>query len=572
MTKRYPSGPVTPHGWWHITKGLHPMVRLTAYDGSVEFYMNGGHAIPDRIAAPESARLISLKGLIPPWKHITQKGATQDGVTHVDALLDPTEVEAVVECRGRDEKHARAVYRDLVASLDAIQQSRMDFLDHDAGHWWADVRWFQGAPTNQLDSGKRQRVSLRLQADTGCWQTYDHTDMFAFTYDSMVEEFATDNTATQDLGDVPQYYHGSGGGYCTSKGGVMRWRDDPDNLDYTSSREVINGPWPDFDTDTDNQVISQIHGSFQEWSLPSSGRNYLCGRMGRDENGDWDGSGIVCDYGVGGIRLSYYVNFVETVMRTKPLGFPFPTAPTPSEKFTLVCGFEGNPRMFKLLRNNVEIMAHKENGTNSPLGASNRGIGNGMYAGSAILTQATPATIRRLSAADNATVTQQGFVQRINIGDQKMYDDYTLFGPFTKVKIYDGPGSDEYVEFGPLLPNQVVFLRTDPRSNTTLVQDMTVVPPSPQEQLTWQQAWDKLLSLAGTGASLIELQQSIFGVKAPQGNLYKLLKGRFSENAAIPPKSPGNPAAPYYVKVEIVGGNADSKVIASGTPRRRYPL
>jgi hypothetical protein len=573
VTIRYPGTPVTPHGWYHLISGNKPMMWLDAYDESIGIDLLGGLAPPfNDPMVPEAVVLKSLKGLIAPWKHIQQKGATQDGVTHIDALYDPTEVEAEVECIGRDWKHQARVVRDLIASLDAIQQSKLNFFLQEIGHWWAPIRWFQGAPPNPLmvaQSG--QPIPLRLQADDSFWRTYDHTALFEFTYDQMAEEFAVDNTATQNLGDVPQYYTGAGGGYCTSVGGVMKWVDDPDNLDYTSSRQVINGPWPDFDTDTDYQVVSQIHGSMQEWSLPKSSRNIIGGRMGRDVDGNWDGSGVFVEYGAGWMRLFYTVNFVDHTLRESTTSMLFP--PTFSDKFTLICGDPANPRLFKVQRNGSTILSHKETGTGSPLGPDNRGIGNGMYAAGAVITQATPATIRRLRAGDNATVTQSGFLKRINVGDQKMYDDYTLFGPFTKVKIYDGPGSDEFVEFGPLLPNQIVFLRTDPRSNTTLVQDLTVVPSTPQELPTFQDAWAKWLSFVGSGSnSLIELQQSLFGVRTPQGNLYKYLKGRFSEHSAIPPKSPGNPAQPYFVKVEIVGGNADSKVMASGTPLRRYPL
>ncbi|SIM95908.1 gp23 protein [Mycobacteroides abscessus subsp. abscessus] len=188
------------------------------------------------------------------------------------------------------------------------------------------------------------------------------------------------------------------------------------------------------------------------------------------------------------------------------------------------------------------------------------------------MTQATPAAIRKIAAGDNSEVSQEGFLQRVNVGDQPMYDDYTLFGPGI-FKIYDGPGSDEFVEFGPLLPNQIVFLRTDPRVNTTLVQDLTAVPPTPQELDVFQDAISKFLSFAGMNNSAFGDQiKSFFGIRPPQGNLYKYLKGRFSQNAAIPPKSPGEDAKPYFVKVAIDNGNADSKIIASGTPLRRYPL
>lgn len=575
MTVRYPAGPVVPQAWYHTVKGDKPIMRLTAFDGSIEFYMLGGLAMPDRYAAPECVQVArdGLKGLIPPWKHITQKGATEDGVHHIDALLDPVEVQLTVRCHGRNAKHVRRVYRNLVDSLDAIKQSRLDFIDHEAGHWWADIRWFQGAPTDPvagLREGNSQKVTLRLQADTGCWQSYDHADSFAFVYEAMTDTFAVDHQSTHDLGVVPQHYTGTGGGYCTSNGDQMIWVDDPDHPFSTQSRKVINGPWPGFETDTDNQVISQVHATLQEWSLPDSGRNILGGRMGKDVDGNWDGSGVFVEYGGGYLRLYYTVNFVETTLRTAPLSMLIP--PLPGEKFTLVCGYEGDPRTFKFLRNGLEILSVKESGTGSPMGAATRGVGNGMFAASALITQASPAAIRKLSAGDNAEVSQSGFLKRYNIGDQGMYDDYTLFGPGI-FKIYDGPGSDDYVEFGPLLPNQIVFLRTDPRVNTTLVQDMTSIPPSPQELDVFQDAVDKFLSFAGMNNTALEAQiDSMFGIRAPQGPLYKYLKGRFSDNAAIPPKSPGAPAKPYFVKVAIEGGNADSKIICSGTPLRRYPL
>lgn len=348
MALTYPSGLVTPHGLYHLAVGDKPTMWLDAYDESIRFYLLGGLAAPYHDPMlPEAVVLKGLKGLIPPWKHIQQKGATQDGITHIDALLDPTEVEMQVQCIGRDWKHQARIARDLIGSIDAIQQSRLSFVTQDMGHWWADIRWFQGGMTDPLKLvGGGQPHGLRLQADTGCWSTYDHAVM----------------------------------------------------------------------------------------------------------------------------------------------------------------------------------------------------------------------------------LTGSGWLDRINVGDQKMYDDYTLFGPGT-FRIYDGPDTDQYVEFGPLLANQIVFLRTDPRSNTTLVQDLTVVPPTPQELDIFQEALTKFLSFAGMNEGAFSDQiKSLFGIRAPQGNLYKYLNGRFSENAAIPPKSPGNAVQTYHVRVDITGGGAGSKIIASGTPQRRWPI
>jgi hypothetical protein len=101
--------------------------------------------------------------------------------------------------------------------------------------------------------------------------------------------------------------------------------------------------------------------------------------------------------------------------------------------------------------------------------------------------------------------------------------------------------------------------------------DLTSTPPTPQELALFQQAHDDYASFATANNAPILLQQleSAFGVVPPQANLYPYLKGRF--NKPIPARSPGNPITPYYVSVQIINGNSDTKVIASATPLRRYP-
>lgn len=575
MAKRIPAGEVTPHGWYHLVKGDKPMMWMDAYDKSITFDLLGGLAVTNLFDTPETVQIPrgGLKGLIPPWKHILQKGATQDGATHIDALLDPTEVQLDVVCRGRDWRHTNNLSRQLLDSIDAIQQSSLNFWTHDMGHWWADVRWFQGAPQDPINlTNGGQKWSLRLLADTACWRSYDWTDMFSFDYEDFTDTFTYDTEADGDLGDNwPLYYDESGGGFIYADGSQARWKDDPDDWLGTETREVVAGPYKDFETATDNQVVSMVFGSMQEWSLPQGAANDLWVRMGRNPDGTWDGNGVRARMENNILKLSRFNDFAQTVLWQQIMLLP----PLLGEKFSLVAGYDDNPRLFRFLRNGIPIMSHKESGTGSMLGEDYRGVGFGMQAGGAVLTQATPASIRKVSAGDNAQATQTGFVKMVNIGDQKMYWDATLFGPFDKIRLYDGPGSDEYVEFGPLLKNQIVFLRTDPRSNTTLVQDLTSTPPTPQELNIFQNAVKSLISFFSDQNAFTDQIESLFGIRPPQGNFYKYLSGRFSDNAAIPPKSPGvelRDVKPHHVKVEIVGGNADSKVILSGTPLRRNPL
>ena len=779
---RYPESEITAGGWWTFATGRRPLMQLKAYDRSITFQLLGGLAPPyNDPTTPNAVELKDLKGLIPPHKHIQQKGATQDGVTHIDALYDPCEIKMTVECVGKGWAGKSKVVRDLIASIDANQQSELGFFDKTNGYWWSDVRWFEGAPQDALDVVHNgQALSLRLQADDALWRSYDHTASFSFAYASMTEGFDLDYV--DSLGPLwPQHYTGSGAGYAYTQGGLACWQDDPDTFFFTGTRRVVAGPYKDFDADLDDVDVSfQVHntpeftvgtgaandawarmgrdddgnwngdgirarigwgflrisafknfqevwhsqefvllppvageefilrcvgrtysmirtssggtytmltrtetgtnlsfidgahrgvgfgmqagGAFitqatpaevrqvrvdgdvldsfsyttspglsedwplnysgvndafvfanghaavwednsgtntqevvagpyrsepgqtfetegdfqvvgmefarmQEWSFPAGAANDLWARMGHNPDGTWDGNGIRLRLENNVARLSRFNNFNHTLMKTQLFLIP----PLPGDGWVLVAGYEGDPRLFKVVRNGATMMSHKETGTESMMGPDYRGVGFGFQAGAALQTQATPGFLRNVWAGDNTTVSQSGFLERINIGDQPMYDDYTLFGPGV-FKIYDGPESTDFVKFGPLLDNQIVFLRTDPRSNTTLVQDLTVVPPTPQALSGFQHAVQRLVSFFSGRNAWTDQIMNTFGIRTPQGNFYKYLDGRFSENAAIPPKSPGNRAKPYYVKVEIDDGNADSMVIASGTPKRRYPL
>jgi hypothetical protein len=778
---RYPSNSITPHGSYHFLRNRIPMMGLNSHDGTVAFHLMGGLAIPDRMT-PERVELTGLKGLIAPSTIVDLKGATQDGVTFVDSLLDPAMVELEAVVHGRDPAYARKVYNHLISSIDERNTSELWFFTQELGRWWAQVRWYKGAPPNPMNpTRKRQPVSLRLRADTGCWQSYPNVDSFDFAYEDMTDTFTLDRTEQHDLGpNWPLYYTGNGLGYLYSNGDQARWEDDPDSIFFTGTKRAIIGPytshstasnaqtieiifdntpeftvgsgaandiwgrmgrnvdntwngngirarigwgyveisrfnnfvetrllrevavipplagdtwrlvcgadgvdrrfrlsrgaftvltatesgtgsvmdvdhrgvgfgmqggaavltqatpgrirsvtadgllvdtfatnipnglganWPilysgggdayvradggeaewvdsagtedqdavagpykDFATATDNQVISIVLGSLQEWTLFDGGFNDLWGRMGRNADGTWNGYGIRLRIGGKYIQLSYFTNFVETVLRKfGALAHQTWINPLPGEKFTLVCGYEGvgNERLFKVLRNGNEVISVKENGTGSSMGADYRGIGFGAHAAAALHTQATPAAFRKISAGDNAAVTQHGYLERINAGDQDFWDRYTCFGPGI-FRFSNGPGSSDMVEFGPLLGNQVMQIRTDPRKYGVV--DMTVKPPTPQDLTFFQQALSDFLTFATGNNSppLIEAVKSKFGILPPQGNPYSLLKGRFSN--PIPAKQAGKSAEKYHVKVEMLAGNADTRVIAAGTPLRRNPF
>lgn len=750
MTKIvYPQGPVSPHGVYHILKGERPMVSLMSPNEQIVIWLMGGHSMADPMN-PESVlvdRSRPMTGLIAPWKTIDQQGATEDGVSFVDGLYEPMEVNLPVTVRGRDAAHTRRVVRHLFESIDLHKQSELGWMTHELGYWWAVIRWFKSPPDQMSGIGTRQDLTLRLRADSGFWQSFPDIDSFGFLYEDMTDEFGTD--FSDDLGpDWPQYYTGTGTGYHHAAGGLARWVDDPDSIfftgtkrviagpykdfetadddepvsivfnntpefgigdgaandiwirmgrnvdgtwdgngirarmgwgytqltkfknfvettmvndfelfppifgetwtltptgrnfhltrtnfsgthsiinhtetgtdlsnmgaDYrgvgfgmqggaalitqstpaqissisvdgvvldtfavnyadglgpdwplrytghndalihtaggsavwednsgTGSQEVVNGPFRDFESITDNQVVSMILGASPEWSLPESGANDLWARMGRNADGSWDGNGIRARVTLGSIWLSCFKDFAEVWSR----GWQGLLIPLLGDTWTLVAGYTGDPRLFKVLRNGGAILQHKETTATSHLGADYRGVGFGVRAAGAAITQATPATVRRLMAGDNAEVTQSGFLERHNAGDQNAYDEYTLYGPATKFLIADGPGSTDMVEFGPLAVGEIAHIRTDPRRK--MVFDYT----------------------EAVGA---EVAPALFGAN-PSDKMTRRLKGRFTKNCAIPAKEPGMRVATHSVACGIQGGNADSRIMAQLTPLRRYP-
>lgn len=349
-TTFYPTNPITPHGAYYLQTGRIPEVRYLSYDETSVFALMGGAAVMDP-TTPESIRLRDLKGLVPPWKSIAQKGATQDGSTFVTSLYDPLEIDLTVDAVARDPFYLRRLLNDWVAAWDAIQPGELSFFTQEMGRWWSEVRWAKN-PTD------------KLMNPNGRVQTFNWT---AIGYDGF-------------------------------------WRSYPDVATF--------GP------------------------LPSAG-------------------------------------------------------------------------------------------------------------------------------------TASGFLTRMNVGDQTMWDEYTCVGPGT-FHFAAKPGSSDMVTLGPLLANQVMMVRTDPGRRGVV--DMTSVPASPQELSQFQQFLKNFLSFISFGPTppLFTAIMSQFGIIAPQGNPYSLLKGRFA--GGIPPKPAGAPAQPHHVAVKIENGGTGSAILAGGIPLRRWPV
>lgn len=551
-TLRYPVGPITPHGQYHLLRDIIPQVALRAYDDSTVFHMMGALAIPER-GAPERVLLQEVRGLVPPWQTIDQKGASQDGVTFVDALYDPIEVELTVEATGRNPDYLRRVVSDLIASIDAKKESELSWFTQRMGIWWAPVRWYK-TPDSPLAaiSTSRQKLTLRLRADDGFWRTYPDVAQLRHGSTTVLDDFLTDSNPGDPITGWTIAYAGGGSGYLYVDNGEVV-------STLASGRRAVARN-DGFTASGDNVSAGVNIGTLPQWNWPTNGYIDVWARM--NNTGTPGTDGIRMRIGSTSVTVSSFVNGSETVIKQKDHE-QFGRA---NETITLVAGVGNDLRSYRVVRNGATMLSAKETGTTSLVNSSHRKAGFGQYVASGSVR---PPAVRAFAAGDENTGAMSGWLTRYNIGDQPMWDTYTCFGPGTFL-IGNGPGSTDMVSFGPLLANQVMQIRADPRKRGVV--DLTAIPPSPQELAFWQEAMAALLSFFSFGPlpPLFVTIESLFGIRPPQGNPYSLLHGRFS--VPIPAKSPGNPAQPYYIKAEIQGGNADSQIIASGTPLRRWPL
>ena len=567
---RYPPGPITPAGACHLLSGDKPMMSYLAPDGTVVFNLLGPLSYHDP-TQPESVRILGLKGLIPPWKQIKQKGATQDGETYVTSLYDPLDVELTVLVRGRDPSYTRKVKRAWIDSWDPKTPGELAWFTHELGRWWADVQWSKTPPYPMMGGTfTRQKFTWFATAYNAFWRSYDSTDTFSYTFDTTADKFTT--AYATDMGPNWTLAYTNTNGYAYIADDTVNWSPSSTvTVNNMAARRV------GYTSSTDNQVVTITLGQLPNWPWSASGYDDIWVRMANAGTPGVDG--VRLRIGTAGITLSSFNSGVETVLH-QPSWWDWAWIwPFASEQYTLIAGTENSPREYILQRNGAVVFDTIETGTTSQIGSGFRSVGLGMGVGVDTFLwlgtgQGLPATISDFAAGDNVVTSSgtnlgaAGFVTLSNCGDQPMWPRFTCFGPGT-FNMGNGPGATDMVSFGPLLTNQVAQIQTDPRIRGVV--DLTSVPPTPQtpQQVgLLQQLLNDLLGFL-TQANAPSPALSVYGIPAPQGNLYSLLSGRFSES--IGPKSPGLAAQPVQIPVSITGGNAASRILAAGTPLRRYP-
>lgn len=585
ITKRYPPGEITPRGAYHLLEGDKPMVVYRSWDDRIVFHLMGPLAFWDP-TTPESVRLVDLKGLIPPWQTIEQKGATQDGATFISSLYDPLEIDLTVELKGRDPAYARELMRDWIAAWDAKKAGCLSWYSHELGYWWANVRWGK-TPVDKYLGGDftRQRFTWVARCADAFWRSYDTTDVFAFSYLSAIDRFTTDRSVQHDLGSAwTLAYSGTGTGYLYADGKQAA-------STLTGGRCAV-AQRTGFTTASDEQIITITIGPINPWPaapdafvdvwarMPNQGvtpgQTGIRLRIGYHQHttaSSWKVNATI--YYSPFVELAYFVDGDKTVLAEQEVTVPW----QPTDQISLaVGGYDGKLYSYYVQRgtnpstnpknvtwSTILTVVHN-NADGSRVGAGYRGAGFGMQADGINLTP----SIKTWTVGDSTAAEEAGYVHLTNVGDQNMWPYYILVGPGL-FAIGDGPNATQAVTYGPLQTNQMVLINTDPRKYG--VTDLTSMPPPGTPAINqYLSALSAAMAQYNSFLSNSHFPSpalSAFGTPFPQGNPYSLLRGRFSR--PIPAKQPGLAAEPVSIAVAVESGSPTTAILAGGTPLRRWP-
>ncbi|BCP41426.1 hypothetical protein MINTMi27_15190 [Mycobacterium intracellulare] len=555
----YPPGQISTWGNNLALKNQDPWISYIGVDGTI-FYLSGPMA--PVAGAQDGLVLIKHMGLMSPFEMLEQRGARQDGASWNAAVYDVGEIMLQVEASGVGPQNIRDVIRHWISAWDAREVGKLSVYTPDMGEWWANVRMGKNISdefTKNYTWNGRQVFTWVAKNYDAYWYSVDSTSSFAAAYESVSENFlALPNSDTLPAGWTTFLSPDTLEGTCGIRNGAATLIPSGNGKIY-EAQNIYNTA-----SDTDDQVVSI------QFSPPTLADLFDI----LDPNAFIDIWARCNSNGTTGIRLrlnfetfsvTSFVNGEAVWSQSGILWIP----PLWNETFTLLVGTETSPYNIRVLRDGFTIFNMTDSAGLSTIGADYRlwgfGLSSSIFLGNYIL----PQPIQRWSGADNTTVTESGYVYLTNIGDQPAWPRYLCYGPGT-FTFNNGPGDSTPITFGPLEDGQIVLVTTTPRLRSVV--DVTPNQPTQQQLNIWQRLLQELISFVTNNNVPPFLQQfeSLFGITPPQGNLYTLLNGRFTN--PIPATPYGVTPPTEQIKVTITDGSPVSKIVAAITPMRRWPL
>lgn len=161
-----------------------PVWKFIAPGGKLVWHLGGGKA--PWPGAEEGMSLVSIAGLMAPGKLIDLQGARQSGVTNTDMVLDPAEIDMVVQANAPLNEHMmpdsngmRRVIRWWTESWAGNRQGKLSCATPEMGEWWMPVRQFKPVTetfkTSYAQTGSQQ-FNWSARGDDAVWFSFDSED------------------------------------------------------------------------------------------------------------------------------------------------------------------------------------------------------------------------------------------------------------------------------------------------------------------------------------------------------------------------------------------------------------
>lgn len=227
MTITYPAGGLLPNQVRRLAEGKEPQISYTSPDGYATWHLMGPRS--PIVGVQEGVVILreSIKGMLAPWQTLDQAGANQDGVTFVDAIYSPAEIDMMVEAHGLTPSGTRTVIRDWINSWDVKRTGKLTVNADANGEWYANVRWLK-TPTDPLmrAQSNRQRFLWTARMDEAFW----------YSNDSVSFRTNTGDLTFTNSGDQPAWPR-----YLIYGPGTFSFQNGPDSSDFVEFGPVLAG-------------------------------------------------------------------------------------------------------------------------------------------------------------------------------------------------------------------------------------------------------------------------------------------------------------------------------------------
>lgn len=153
-------------------------IAYVGWEGT-KFHLAGPFA--PVLGAQSGVVLKNVAHLDPPFRHLDNRGARQDGTTWYDTLYEPAEIDLVVELGGISASDTRRVISSWFGAWSPKQTGKLSWFTPERGEWWANVRMnkpVQDSFQRDWYQSKGTTFTWSARNDDAFWRSVDSVSQF----------------------------------------------------------------------------------------------------------------------------------------------------------------------------------------------------------------------------------------------------------------------------------------------------------------------------------------------------------------------------------------------------------